>query len=213
MKTILLLLIPAFLCAQTLTLSLATTGPLTVNETITINATLSGSSTTPFTAVQFNVNVPNGFVYTPAAGPAAIAAGKTLTCNTAGGVMSCIVDGLNVNVIGDGVVATITTKIPGQGSNAAVSDTNLLAASAAGEGVPVTAGGPLSISVTNPCDLNSDGVVDIKDVTIGWQQSGFMAPVLACTSADLNGDGACNVIDIQRLDSAVMSGGLCKVGP
>jgi murein DD-endopeptidase MepM/ murein hydrolase activator NlpD len=69
--------------------------------------------------------------------------------------------------------------------------------------------GPLQVaySAPNRCDLNGDGVVDLKDVELGRQMALKLIP---CT-ADLNMDGECNVIDVQRIVNASLNG-VCRVG-
>jgi hypothetical protein len=56
-----------------------------------------------------------------------------------------------------------------------------------------------------PCDVNYDGVVDSVDVGISLDQSLAKRP---CAN-DLNGDGQCNVIDLQRVINT-SSGGSCQ---
>lgn len=71
--------------------------------------------------------------------------------------------------------------------------------------------GPFSVvddSALNRCDLNRDGVVDAKDVELGLQMA---LKTIPCT-ADLNRDGECNVIDVQRVVNASLTG-ICSVGP
>ncbi len=71
--------------------------------------------------------------------------------------------------------------------------------------------GPLNVadsSALNRCDLNGDGVVDAKDVELGRLMA---LKVIPCT-ADLNGDGECNVIDVQRIVNASLTS-VCRVGP
>jgi murein DD-endopeptidase MepM/ murein hydrolase activator NlpD len=63
-------------------------------------------------------------------------------------------------------------------------------------------------SAPNRCDLNSDGVVDAKDVELELQMA---LKIIPCT-ADLNGDGECSVIDVQRIVNASLSG-ICRLGP
>lgn len=62
---------------------------------------------------------------------------------------------------------------------------------------------------SNPCDLNSDGVVDGLDVNIAVNQSTGAAP---CGSASLQQNGTCTVIDVQRVVNAAL-GQSCRVGP
>jgi hypothetical protein len=68
-------------------------------------------------------------------------------------------------------------------------------------------GGPVS----NPCDLNGSGGVNVVDVQLGVAQAIGVSSCLAYTqagSADINRDGSCNVVDIQRLANAAL-GGAC----
>jgi hypothetical protein len=67
---------------------------------------------------------------------------------------------------------------------------------------------PTTPPSTNPCDLNSDGVVNAADVTIAINQA---LGTTACTNAALQGNGQCNVIDVQRIINASL-GGSCRTG-
>lgn len=62
--------------------------------------------------------------------------------------------------------------------------------------------------VTNPCDVNSDGAINIVDVQLTINQALGMAP---CT-VNLGGAGACNIVDVQRVIVAAQ-GGSCNTGP
>jgi len=61
----------------------------------------------------------------------------------------------------------------------------------------------------SPCDLNGDGVVNVADVQLGINQ---VLGTLPCTTADLQHNGQCNVIDVQRLITASLTG-VCTTGP
>ena len=65
-----------------------------------------------------------------------------------------------------------------------------------------------SISTSNPCDLNGDGVVDSLDVTLAINQALGLS---ACGTSDLVHNGNCSVVDVQRVIGASL-GGTCKVG-
>ena len=65
-----------------------------------------------------------------------------------------------------------------------------------------------SVSTISPCDLNADGTVDSADVQIAIRQALGTSP---CTN-DLDQNGVCNVIDVQRMINAA-NGHSCKVGP
>ena len=64
---------------------------------------------------------------------------------------------------------------------------------------------PTSVSA---CDVNKDGVVNAQDVQLSINQG---LGISACT-ADLDGNGKCDVIDVQRIVNASL-GAACKVGP
>ncbi len=59
------------------------------------------------------------------------------------------------------------------------------------------------------CDVNGSGSVESGDVASAKDQA---LGVSACGNADLDGNGACNVIDVQRVINAVVAG-TCRVGP
>ena len=61
----------------------------------------------------------------------------------------------------------------------------------------------------SPCDLNRDAVVNLIDLLMVISQ---VKGRVACSNADLSGDGSCNVVDVQRLVNAVLGQG-CRVGP
>jgi hypothetical protein len=58
------------------------------------------------------------------------------------------------------------------------------------------------------CDLNGDGVVNSLDFTLSIQQALGQA---ACTQ-DVDQDGACNVVEVQRIANAA-AGQACRIGP
>jgi hypothetical protein len=59
------------------------------------------------------------------------------------------------------------------------------------------------------CDVNGDGRVDRADVDAAIQQ---VLGTAACGSGDLDLNGTCNVVDVQRVINASV-GGVCKIGP
>jgi len=61
-------------------------------------------------------------------------------------------------------------------------------------------------AATSPCDLNSDGVVNVGDVQIAVNQALGLA---ACTM-NLDGTGVCDITDVQRIIAAAL-GGACIV--
>jgi murein DD-endopeptidase MepM/ murein hydrolase activator NlpD len=70
--------------------------------------------------------------------------------------------------------------------------------------------GPVTLvadSALNRCDLNSDGVVNTNDVELARLMT---LGIIPCT-ADLDEDGKCTIVDVQRIVHAVLTG-ICRVG-
>ncbi len=61
---------------------------------------------------------------------------------------------------------------------------------------------------TTPCDVNRDGKVDSNDVNISLSSA---LGTGSCV-ADLDGNGRCDVVDLQRVINASLSGGSCRTG-
>ncbi len=59
----------------------------------------------------------------------------------------------------------------------------------------------------NPCDLNSDGVVNIADINLAVN----MALGASSCTANIEGPGVCDVVVVQRVTNAAM-GGTCVTG-
>lgn len=227
----LLALAPAF--PQSLTLVMpSTVTPPGSSATVNVQLTNSTAATAPaITALQFDFTAPAeiGQVVI-AVGPAAVAAGKQISCNIpAPGVNGtagrCILWGLNVTAVGDGVVAIMTAPVVAAAKLANETLGILLgqASDANGNAVSVASMGG-SFPVFTGCDLNRDGLTDIADVNV------VVAAVIAspngvsatCTASgsDLTKDGRCTVLDAYRsivaalpASSGVAGAGACRVGP
>lgn len=65
-----------------------------------------------------------------------------------------------------------------------------------------------SSSQKNACDLNGDGIIDNTDVQLAVAQAIGTA---SCSTADLQQNGTCNVIDVQRVSNAAL-GQSCRTG-
>jgi hypothetical protein len=59
------------------------------------------------------------------------------------------------------------------------------------------------------CDVNGDGSTNIADVQVAVNQA---LGLVSCTTAALQQNGLCNVIDVQRVIAASL-GGSCLIGP
>ena len=62
--------------------------------------------------------------------------------------------------------------------------------------------------VRNPCDVNSDGLVNAADIQAAISQA---LGTTICGTAALQQAGQCNVVDVQRVTNAVL-GGACRTG-
>jgi len=203
MKAIaLILLLSASGFAQTLTLAVS---PVNVapGGTATVSVNFTDTAPSSNTAgLQWNLTLPTGFtVGTGTVGTAGTSAQKVLSCVG----LTCILAGtdgatgtsnfqLNATVLSSGVVATFPLTVP---SNAAVGANSLslasiFAASTTGTNVAITTS-PAVLTILSRYDLNSDGAVNLADVTIVLNQATGQAP---CTTGDVNGDGKCNVLDV-----------------
>jgi hypothetical protein len=62
---------------------------------------------------------------------------------------------------------------------------------------------------SSPCDLNGDGRTTSSDADIAIDQA---LDRVTCDSADINRNGSCNAVDVQRIINASL-GSECKVSP
>jgi hypothetical protein len=68
---------------------------------------------------------------------------------------------------------------------------------------------PFGCDPSRSCDLNGDGVVGAADVQI---EANATVGAAACGAADLDGNGRCDVVDLQRVIAAA-TGSPCRIGP
>lgn len=135
--------------------------------TVQLNLKTPTGVTSP-AAIQFVVNVSSPPIsnLTVTAGAASTAAGKQVACNAfALGSVTCIVFGLNANVIASGTIAQLAASVAA-GTTLPSSILNLPTASAAdanGKGLAVTTSNA-TLLLQSPCDLNADGQVNLQDV-------------------------------------------------
>ena len=107
---------------------------------VSLNLSMTVGSPAP-AGVQWTVSYPSAVTsISGTAGPALIAAGKTLNCAAASGKLTCLTSGMNSNTIASGVVATVVIQLSATSSTSvSLPLSNILAVSAAG--VPVAATG------------------------------------------------------------------------
>lgn len=115
-----------------------------------------------------------------------VAATKFMQC----GPNICVIVGNNVTNIPDGPLV-----------NLAALPTAVIAVSPTGDSVAVNVS-------TNPCDINKDGVIDSTDLSA----IAHLASGSTIGSADINGDGKTDILDVFRVIIAIATGS-CKVGP
>lgn len=119
------------------------------------------------------------------AGPAAVAAGKSISCRAGAGSYTCLFFGLNTETIADGVVATATFTVSPTtlSTSSTIQIVDHGAAAASGNSVNVAATGGL-VTISSP----------------------FTLTALACVPADLTtaGSASCTV----GLSAAAPTGGL-----
>ena len=180
------------LCAVGQSLS-ATASPSTVSvgKPSTLSLTYTAGSD-PAAAVQWSTGLPTGGAITWTIAAGATAAGKQLSCTTAG--TTCLLFGLNVTPLTNGVVATGVYTSTTKGQNT-VGVNGALGADAAGVSITMSGSGA-GVFESSPFDLNGDGLVNSADLLLAAQQALGIAP---CGTADFNGDGKCNIIDLALL--------------
>lgn len=129
-----------------------------------------GAGTAP-AGLQWTLVYPSGQISSigATAGPAATAAGKTLSCNSTPGFFTCLATGLNRNAISAGVVANIQFT-PINNTTPSVSLANLVGVDAAGSGLP------LSVLSLAPPSLQISGPGNLGEISLG---NSISASVLA----------------------------------
>ena len=138
--------------AQELTLSSAAT---LADNSATLSLTFA-SGTSPVAALQWSFTYPSSNIatLTATAGPALVAAGKTITCLGAAGSYTCIAAGLNSTTIGAGVLAQVSVKLAGI-VDTTIGMANTLATSADGSLMAITGTGGTVIATIPPLGISS----------------------------------------------------------
>jgi uncharacterized protein (TIGR03437 family) len=125
-------------------------------RTVSLDLTLTAGPPSEVAALQWNFrfSTTDFTSLSVTAGPAALAADKSVICNSNFGANICIIAGLNGNTIASGVVATATLEISpwAAGSSAAVLLTAPLAATPDGNPTPLSAASGL-VSILQPAAL------------------------------------------------------------
>lgn len=109
-------------------------------------------------ALQWSFTYPAGSLtnLSVAAGPAATAAGKSVTCATNAGSYMCILAGMNANIIANGVVATLSATVASTVTTVAVGVSGTVGTTVAGAAETVTgAGSNISLVSSSTLPLGS----------------------------------------------------------
>lgn len=170
------------------------TGPSEIRrgETLQLDVTLADAAN--ISGLQWDLTQPFGSP-TMARGAAAETAEKELYCEPP----RCLVVGMNSNLIADGVVGSYAVVIPDDAALGPVTLalSGVLAASPDANPVTLQPGAQLALQVRSwRWDLNDDGVVDGVDLLISVNQ---VLGVTACTTADLDNSGSCDLYDVLIL--------------
>ena len=126
------------LLAQTSSLSLSSAAGSS-GGTVVLNLSLAGSATPA--DLEWTLAYPASQISAIAAftGPVAVAAGKTISCASAPGVINCLLTGVNTNTITPGVAATLQLTLAANAATTAISVVNPQGVSATGTALAVSA--------------------------------------------------------------------------
>jgi len=125
---------PAAAQVPSLSLSSGTGNPGT---TLSLALSLGEGGTAP-AGLQWTLVYPSNQISSSGAtaGPAATAAGKTLSCASASGLLTCVVIGLNTNAIGAGVVANVQVTLAVDATTTSIGISNPVGVDATGSALP-----------------------------------------------------------------------------
>ena len=126
----------------------------TAGSTVPLNLSLSSPTGGEPAALQWTLSYPTASVtgVSVAAGASVTAAGKSVSCASGTGTYTCIVSGLNANIIADGVVAVISVTLSATASTIPIGVSNAAGASLVGVAIPVSATGS-TITIPQPVAL------------------------------------------------------------
>lgn len=199
MKQAIFLLLAASAVAQTATMTLSGPSTAKAGQTISLSLSASGTTNTGAAGFQWAIALPANYTATVSAGAAATTAVKTPSCTTDGSF--CILVGQNATIIPNGVIASISLKVPASApaSPQAFPLSSLVGVDAGGINVATTSGAAYSLTITDKRDLNGNGTVDATDVQL------MVNEVIAARTSpgacvdDLNGDGRCDLLDVFQV--------------
>lgn len=183
-------------CILSGTLSAAAIYSPTITATASNVASISPSVVVNVVPSISATSLPGGIPGTPYSQSLGASGGTSpLACSLSSGTLAG--SGLTLDPAACSIIGTPTTTVATYAFTARVVDANGISASR-----------PLSISVSSPCDLNGDSIVNVQDTQLAINMS---LSIIPCT-ANINGPGVCNSVTIQRVVTASL-GGACQAGP
>ena len=165
---LLVLILPAVGFCQKVALSLGS-GSATPGSTLTLDLTISSQQALPagveWTLTYWPVDVASVQV---APGPAALAAGKSVWCQGGAGTYTCILTGINSNVIPDGVVAKVFIQLSATTTDGVSSMRldHVVAAAADGTNI-LAATSPAVVTITQHSHLTGIACTSLNVLTGG----------------------------------------------
>ena len=197
-----LLILTSSLAVGQVALSLSS-GTATPGNPVVLNLSLNAPSGNQPAGLQWTLaySTTDFSAISVAAGSAATAAGKTLSCNNVSGSTTCLIWGLNSNTISSGVVATVTLTVSASTlqTSSIVQVLNSVASSASGVAISSTASGatvtivqtgtiPVTVQTTTPgASFVVDGVTYNSTQLFNWSPGS--SHTLSTTSPQSGGTG------------------------
>jgi hypothetical protein len=137
--------------SQSLSLSSAT---LAAGGKVSLNLSLSSPAGTEPAVIGWTLAYPaaNITALTVAAGPSAVAAGKSLSCSAGASSYNCVLWGMSQTIVPNGIVATASLTLSPSAGTTAVAVSNAVGATPGGSSETVTTAGG-SINVNAPATL------------------------------------------------------------
>lgn len=168
---------------------------------VTLNVVKAGNPTDA--AIQLQLSAVGVASVAVAPGPA-LPAGKFASCSSTL-PLTCVLIGLDQNVIPDGVVATLNVTLATPFPGGSVTLANVIEADTLGNSLAVSIANPtVSLPAPDRCDVNGDGTVgsaDLSAVILAIVNGSPFSAVL-----DLNSDTVVNVLDAQIVSAAAVTG-------
>lgn len=157
--------------------------------TVALNLSVSSPAGSEPAALEWTLTYPSASIssVSVAAGPAATAAGKSISCSGGAAGYTCVAYGMNSNIISNGVVAIVTATLTANATTAAISIASGVGASGAGSPETVTASGG---GITIPPLSNSSPTLTSVSCTPTALASGASSSCTVQLSAAAGAGGA-----------------------